>query len=190
MIFKMTDEARTIKVFNLRSDTNEFIGAGDAYIAPNTGLPAHCTDIEPPKVTAGKVAVFNESKNSWDVLDDHRGKVVFDKNTAESFYISELGPLPDNVTSVSPDGEYQMWGGKGWVKDIEAEKLAQVRDAELTKNNLMQTANNNIFPLQDAVDLELATDEEKELLNKWKKYRVLLNRVNVTDAPDITWPTL
>ncbi len=45
MTFKMSEQAQTIKIFNLRSDTNEFIGAGDAYIPPHTGLPANCTDI-------------------------------------------------------------------------------------------------------------------------------------------------
>ncbi len=47
MTFKMSDTPQTIKIFNLRSDTNEFIGAGDAYIPPHTGLPANCTDIAP-----------------------------------------------------------------------------------------------------------------------------------------------
>ncbi|ECA2397497.1 phage tail protein, partial [Salmonella enterica subsp. enterica serovar Panama] len=55
MTFKMSDKAQTIKIYNLRSDTNEFIGAGDAYIPPHTGLPAHCTDIEPPEIPAGSV---------------------------------------------------------------------------------------------------------------------------------------
>lgn len=33
----MSDTPQTIKIYNLRSDTNEFIGAGDAYIPPHTG---------------------------------------------------------------------------------------------------------------------------------------------------------
>ncbi|MDT4620715.1 tail fiber assembly protein, partial [Escherichia coli] len=43
-------------------------------------------------------------------------------------------------------------------------------------------------PLQDAVDLEIATEEETLLLEAWKKYRVLLNRVDTSTAPDIEWP--
>ncbi|MBB7113412.1 tail fiber assembly protein, partial [Escherichia coli] len=42
---------------------------------------------------------------------------------------------------------------------------------------------------QDAVDLEIATEEETSLLEAWKKYRVLLNRVDTSTAPDIEWPT-
>ncbi|AQV42450.1 tail fiber assembly protein [Escherichia coli] len=36
--------------------------------------------------------------------------------------------------------------------------------------------------------MEIATEEETSLLEVWKKYRVLLNRVNTTTAPDIEWP--
>ncbi|MGQ7147840.1 tail fiber assembly protein, partial [Escherichia sp. SS-MK2] len=43
---------------------------------------------------------------------------------------------------------------------------------------------------QAVVDLEIATEEETSLLEAWKKYRVLLNRVNTTTAPDIEWPTV
>ena len=75
------------------------------------------------------------------------------------------------------------------MKDAEAEKLFRIREAEETKNSLMQAANEHIVPLQDAVDLEIATEEETLLLEVWKKYRVLLNRVDTSTAPDIEWPT-
>ncbi|WP_083764685.1 tail fiber assembly protein [Sodalis glossinidius] len=45
-----------------------------------------------------------------------------------------------------------------------------------------------IAPLQDAVDLDMATDAEKVTLLAWKKYRVLLNRLDISSAPDIDWP--
>ncbi|WP_421416493.1 tail fiber assembly protein [Serratia plymuthica] len=44
--------------------------------------------------------------------------------------------------------------------------------------------------LQRALDLGIATDEEKESLIKLETYRALLNRVNPDDAPDIELPTL
>ncbi len=49
-------------------------------------------------------------------------------------------------------------------------------------------ASEHIAPLQDAADLEIATEEETSLLEAWKKYRVLLNRVDTSTAPDIEWP--
>lgn len=140
MTFKMSEQAQTIKIFNLRSDTNEFIGAGDAYIPPHTGLPANCTDIAPPDIPSSHIAVFDAETQTWSLQEDHRGETVYDTTTGNQVYISELGPLPENVTSVSPDGEYQKWDGKAWVKDEAAEKAAQLRQAEETKSRLLQMA--------------------------------------------------
>ncbi|HAE5982637.1 TPA_asm: tail fiber assembly protein [Salmonella enterica subsp. enterica serovar Madelia] len=190
MAFKMSEQAQTIKIYNLRSDTNEFIGAGDAYIPPHTGLPANCTDIAPPDIPSSYIAVFDSETQTWSLHEDHRGETVYDTTTGNQVYISELGPLPENVTSVSPDGEYQKWDGKAkvWVKDEVAEKAAQLRQAEETKNRLLQIASEKIAPLQDAVDLDIATDDEKAQLDEWKKYRVLVNRVDISTAPKIDWP--
>ncbi|EBR0952812.1 tail fiber assembly protein [Salmonella enterica] len=187
MTFKMSEQAQTIKIYNLRSDTNEFIGAGDAYIPPHTGLPANCTDIAPPDIPASHIAVFDAETETWSLHEDHRGETVYDTTTGNQVYISEPGPLPENVTSVSPDGEYQKWDGKAkvWVKDEAAEKAAQLRQAGETKNRLLQIASEKVAPLQDAVDLDIATDDEKAQLDEWKKYRVLVNRVD-TSNPD--WP--
>ncbi|MXH99399.1 tail fiber assembly protein [Escherichia coli] len=188
MAFRMSEQPRTIKIYNLLAGTNEFIGEGDAYIPPHTGLPANSTDIAPPDIPAGFVAVFNSDEASWHLVEDHRGKTVYDVASGDALFISELGSLPENVTWLSPEGEFPKWNGTAWVKDTEAEKLFRIREAEETKNSLMQVASEHIAPLQDAVDLEIATEEETLLLEAWKKYRVLLNRVDTSTAPDIEWP--
>ncbi|HBQ7021808.1 TPA: tail fiber assembly protein [Klebsiella pneumoniae] len=58
------------------------------------------------------------------------------------------------------------------------------------KQTLMDEASLKISILQDAVDLEMATDDEKTRLAAWEKYRVLLNRVDTSTAPDINWPEM
>nr|DAL36827.1 MAG TPA_asm: tail fiber assembly protein [Caudoviricetes sp.] len=62
----------------------------------------------------------------------------------------------------------------------------QVANAEIQKASLMNEANVAIAPLQDAVDLGIATDEESITLTEWKKYRVMLMRV---DTAKPVWPT-
>ncbi|QAY26316.1 tail fiber assembly protein [Salmonella enterica subsp. diarizonae serovar 61:k:1,5,(7)] len=89
------------------------------------------------------------------------------------------------VALTSPDGEYQKWDGKAWVKDEAAETAARLLEVEGTKSRLLQMASGKIAPLQDAVDLGIATDDEKARLDEWKKYRVLVNRVDISN-PD--WP--
>lgn len=61
-------------------------------------------------------------------------------------------------------------------------------EAEQTKNALLTDCTIIIDTLQDAVDLEMANEAEKQLLLKWKAYRVMLRRVDITPAPHVTWP--
>ncbi|KEJ77844.1 tail fiber assembly protein, partial [Escherichia coli] len=190
MDFRMSEQPRTITIYNLLAGTNEFIGEGDAYIPPHTGLPANSTDIAPPDIPAGFVAVFNSDDASWHLVEDHRGKTVYDVASGDALFISEPGPLPENVTWLSPAGEYQKWDGVSWVKDEEAEKLFRIREAEEKKARLIQEATDNIAILQDAVNLEIATNEENSQLDSWRKYRVLVSRIDTSTAPDIVWPEL
>lgn len=67
-------------------------------------------------------------------------------------------------------------------------KEQHIAEAEQQKQMLLSEATEAIAPLQDAVDLAIATDEEVALLKEWKKYRVLLNRIDTSTAPDIDWP--
>lgn len=60
----------------------------------------------------------------------------------------------------------------------------------LTKQNLMQDASDKISVLQDSVDLDMATAEESASLTEWKKYRVLLNRVDTDTLGEISWPSI
>ncbi|WP_163333101.1 tail fiber assembly protein [Enterobacter bugandensis] len=53
------------------------------------------------------------------------------------------------------------------------------------KSRLLQEVSIIINPLQDAVELGIATESESARLQEWKRYRVLLNRVDPNE-PD--WP--
>ncbi|HFI7528778.1 TPA: tail fiber assembly protein [Escherichia coli] len=189
MTFRMSAEAQTIRVFNYLDGTNEFIGESDMYIPPHTGLPANCTDIAPPDIPAGYAAVFNADEMKWHLMEDHRGKSVYETKTGAAIYISELGALPPDVTTISPTGNYQKWNGNAWVDDKNAEHDALVRAAESQKKELLRNASEIITILQDAVDLSIATKEEIMLLNEWKMYRILLNRIDTSMTLNIQWPT-
>ncbi|EOK7742302.1 tail fiber assembly protein [Escherichia coli] len=188
MTFKMSEHPQTIKIYNLSAGTNEFIGEGDAWIPPHTGLPAHSTDIAPPDIPEGHVAIFDEDENTWHLMEDHRGKTVWRLESGSALLITEPGPLPENVTIIKPEGEFCRWDGSSWAKDEAAEQAYRVSEAENKKRELIQEATNTINILQDAVDLNMATDDESALLPLWKKYRVLLSRTDTGNAPDIVWP--
>ncbi|ECS8429377.1 DUF4376 domain-containing protein [Salmonella enterica] len=142
MTFKMSDIPQTIKVYNLRSDTNEFIGAGDAYIPPHTGLPAGCTDIAPPDIPASHTAVFDAETQTWSLLEDHRGETVYDITTGNQVYISEPGPLPENTTTQAPASPIDKFENGQWVADLNTaliQKHAEINAWRNTQENANYT---------------------------------------------------
>ncbi|EKA0007251.1 DUF4376 domain-containing protein [Salmonella enterica] len=139
MAFKMSNEPQTIKIFNLRSDTNEFIGAGDAYIPPHTGLPANCTDIAPPDIPASHIAVFDAGTQTWSLQEDHRGETVYDTTTGNQVYISEAGPLPENTTTQAPASPVDKFENGKWVADLNTaltQKHAEINDWRNIQENM------------------------------------------------------
>ncbi|MEX0447967.1 tail fiber assembly protein [Xenorhabdus sp. SGI246] len=96
--------------------------------------------------------------------------------------------MPEGYTDLVPQTMFDNWDGKQWVTDIAAQQEYEVQQAEYEKRQLLNAATEKIAICQDAVDLDMATEEEKAALVVWKKYRVLLNRVDCSTAPDIAWP--
>lgn len=149
MTFKMSDTPQTIKVYNLRSDTNEFIGAGDAYIPPHTGLPAGCTDIAPPDIPVSHTAVFDTEKQTWSLFEDHRGETVYDTTTGNQVYISDPGPLPKNTTTQAPASPIDKFENGQWVADLNTaliQKHAEInawRNSQENVNYVFQFNNHN-----------------------------------------------
>ena len=129
-----------------------------------------------------------EQDGAWILIPDHRGIKIYDTATAQESEINELGDLPDGVTTIAPDVEFPKWNGKKWVMDKAAKKESEIAAAEAKKQYLLSEATETIAPLQDAVDLDMATPEEEVQLKEWKKYRVILNRIDTSTTPDIDWP--
>ncbi|TKK36414.1 tail fiber assembly protein [Pantoea agglomerans] len=63
-----------------------------------------------------------------------------------------------------------------------------ISQAEDKRSRLRSEADTAIQPLQDASDLGIATDDEASQLVAWKKYRVMLMRINTKDVENIIWP--
>lgn len=87
------------------------------------------------------------------------------------------------------------YGATGWwqASNIEVDALLpllKAQDAEQEALRLRRVADSAIAPLQDAVDLEEATEAEAAKLKAWKKYRIALIRVpDQPGYPDtIDWP--
>ncbi|EEN3926369.1 DUF4376 domain-containing protein [Salmonella enterica subsp. enterica serovar Poona] len=140
MAFKMSEETRTVRVYNLRADTHEFIGTSDAWIAPHTGLPANCTDIAPPDIPASHIAVFDPETETWSLNEDHRGETVYDTQTGNPVYISEPGPLPENTTTQAPTSPIDKFENGQWTPD-RTTALNQKHDDINAWRNAQENAN-------------------------------------------------
>lgn len=188
MPFEMIDTERTILVFNLDGNTHELINSESVYIAPGTGLPADSTDLQPPAEIAGNARVFDVATETWQQIEDHRGQMVYHKETAEALKVMTLGALTDAYTLLKPDSDFDKWDGSKWVKDADAEKQYEINSAAAYKKSALESANVQIQIFSDAVSYGMATKGEALLLKLWGIYRVQINRIDVNDAPGIVWP--
>lgn len=67
-------------------------------------------------------------------------------------------------------------------------EIRQIASNLSLKEFLLSEATQRRDILQDAVDMEEATDEETTALPLWKKYRLLLSRADANKANEIDWP--
>lgn len=127
----------------------------------------------------------------------------FYSSVTSGFYVAGVSELiPEDAIEVTPDKYNELMRGQAEGKQITSDKdgnpvltdppalskAQQVALAENQKSSLMTEAALAVSPLQDAVDLGDSNPAEEALLKSWKQYRVILNRLDLSKAPDISWP--
>ncbi|MFQ6246951.1 tail fiber assembly protein [Yersinia enterocolitica] len=183
----MSNKAQIVTVYNYHYETKEFTGATDEYIAPYTGIPGSSTFIAPLSPKDGYAVVFNEDAQQWEYTEDYRGTEAYDTQTGYSRPVITLGPLSEGFTSQAPTSQFDHWDGSQWVKDENAEKKHHLAEAEQKKRDLLNEASTKIQIFQDTIELGLATETTEAELLAWRKYRVQLNQLDISAAPDINW---
>lgn len=104
----------------------------------------------------------------------------------EKLYHPSLVWVDITALPEQPDINYRYSDGVFTAPETDAENAALIASSRLAAET--DEASRVIAPLQDAVDISIATDEEITRLAKWKRYRVELSRIDTSKAPDITWP--
>ncbi|EDP8625826.1 tail fiber assembly protein [Salmonella bongori] len=122
-------------------------------------------------------------------------KIAYDKNNIIvdiNKDVSAINPegcsvieLPDITANRRADvsGRWMFNGEQVSKRIYSPEELRQ--QAEAKKVKLLEEAETVITPLARAVKLGIATDEERQRLEVWEQYSVLVSRVDTSD-PD--WP--
>ncbi|AJA44971.1 virus tail fiber assembly protein lambda gpK [Frischella perrara] len=78
-----------------------------------------------------------------------------------------------------------------WVEDVTKKASYQQKIINMNKlaiSSLLEEANNNISMLQDAIDLDMQEGNEEERIKEWKRYRILLTRIDVNNIVNIEYP--
>ncbi|MGL9722130.1 tail fiber assembly protein [Symbiopectobacterium sp.] len=188
----LSKKAGWITVYHVNSSTGEYQSASMEYLMLGVGLPAHSYPDEPELPPVGQALLRTSDGSGWEHVPDYRGKTAYNTETREASLITTIGELTEEFTLLEPSTEFDAWDGEMWVTDTHAQQAAELQAAqqaaqqELTSR--LTVANARIQTLSDAVDLDMATDEENAALTEWKTYRVMLNRIDVSTAPDIEWP--
>ncbi|MFJ5452931.1 tail fiber assembly protein [Pectobacterium jejuense] len=176
-----------ITVYHVNPATREYLSASYEYVMQGIGLPADSYADEPQLPPVGQALRRSADDKTWEQVPDYRGQTVYSTETRQPQTVSQFGELLDNVTLLKPSSEFDVWNGKAWVIDKEAQAAAALKAAQSELASRKAAAAARINELTYAVNLDIATAAEKTELTAWQKYAVLLSRVDV-NATDIEWP--
>lgn len=120
-------------------------------------------------------------------IEDQRVAEIVSLNVKpEKLYHPSLVWVDITTLPEQPDVNYQYSDGVFTAPITDAENAELIASSRLAAE--IDEANRTIVPLQDAVDIGIATNAEIARLAEWKRYRVELSRIDTSKAPDITWP--
>ncbi|OCF95496.1 tail fiber assembly protein [Gilliamella sp. wkB308] len=165
-------------------NTNEFrpythqLDANDDTMPPDNALRVA------PEFRSGHYPC--EKNGKWILIEDHREKTAYNIETQEAIEIDYLGKIKAGFTLLQPF-EFCKWNGEKWVLDEEQKKSFIIKLNQSKLANLLSDANNEIEILNDKIELEIATDDDKKQMKKWKLYRIQLKSID-TNKLDIEFP--
>ncbi|MBS0859646.1 tail fiber assembly protein [Providencia rettgeri] len=134
--------------------------------------------------------------------------MYFYSKKTNAFYPDELkndyidsGTFPDDVVEVDialyiefsappPAGKVRGYrdGKLCWITEPILKNEYQLEELAIKKEMLLKDVSTAILIIQDEVDLDIATSDDKAKLAELKKYRVKLNKSKLSDIENIKRP--
>jgi hypothetical protein len=184
----LAKSAGTLKVYNFDAVSGEYAGTTDEFLLPGVGIPANACTVSPPSVAAGQVTIFRNG--GWVTEPDHRGETVYSVADGSEVTVAETGEYPSGTTTLKPSSVFDVWDGKKWVTDTDALRAANVAEATRDKAELISQANSTTQAWQTQLSLGIITEADKASLTVWMKYIQMVQAVDISTAPDISWPQI
>lgn len=175
----------------LTDAVNALIGPVELPVTPGLGvqLPSNGVEFNEalPDPEPGQLWAWINGESRQ--LSDCRG-AVFSILNGEQLEWTQLGEVPAHLTAEPWPGAHYIWLQGGWQLDADAKRESLIKRALASRDGLLQQAAIRIAPLQDAMELDEGTEEEKAALIEWKRYRVALNRIEQEEEfpLNIDWP--
>lgn len=144
-------------IYNYNKD-GEFNGSSYLQIEIGTGIPAQSTLIRPNDRKDGFTQVFNEEKQQWQYVEDHRYDDVYNINTRQKEDIKYLGKLKQEHTLLAPPSADHEFVNGEWV--ITEEK--QIALDELKKQQKVSELEERKNSLSTDMNMHLLLDEKEE----------------------------
>ncbi|MBQ0315791.1 tail fiber assembly protein [Providencia rettgeri] len=185
----LATKAGWIKVYIADPQTREYLNASmeNIYFDVSVSAGAYIDAPELP-TKAGFAVMRSEDGSKWEIVTDNRGKTAYSTETRQPIEIDFIGDLPTTLTILEPKTEFDVWNGKKWVTDIEAQKAVLVADAEQEKARCLEEAEQQILMLERKVRLDMASVDDNERLTQWEIYSVRVADIETSLAPNVEWP--
>ncbi|XGI81203.1 tail fiber assembly protein [Enterobacter hormaechei] len=124
--------------------------------------------------------------DTWKIAVDKTGRIdSYSKDCSSIFPLNlivvEVNELPEYIDVKEP-----------WFVNLET--LFVYRDekslAEITKKNRIDDVSLAMLPLIQAEEDNDLTEDESEKLKAYRQYRTELRRLDISNAPNIQWPSI
>jgi len=137
------------------------------------------------RIADGRVCEIIEPFFGEDGLEVPIAERFSSETVAQMVDVTGIAPQPSEGDVATLNGE--TWSFAAYVPPPPSADQVRAANA-MQRDLLLKAADLAVSPLQDAVDLQIATTSDQALLTKWKQYRVAVNRIDLTLlAPQ--WPS-
>ncbi|MDM3711410.1 tail fiber assembly protein, partial [Proteus mirabilis] len=112
----LAEIAGWVKCYLAHPITREYMGATMENVMFDVSLSAGAYLDEPPLPQKENQAVRRrEDGSAWEIVDDCRGLTAYNTQTKQPIIIDFMGPLPESLTLLKPNSEFDKWDGKNWI---------------------------------------------------------------------------
>lgn len=148
-------------------------------------LPEWAVTVAPPAAEPGHAVLH--TGDGWQQIEDRSGQTYYTADGRPQAVPDPYFILPPDCTFTPPPTPWDQWDGEQWVTNTEAQQRAAVEQAAQIRQQLRQQADQQIELLNDAAEAGISEEGDDQRLASWRKYRVLLSRVDL-ERP--LWPAL